>query len=247
MIIISRLRNYHLPIIIILLFFTSNSYPQTFSKAGVKAGFLTSGLSTNNQYPRATLEKTNLYIYDESDYFTYINFDFGVFAELFNSPEFCVSAELHYSIKGEKDETLYTLPGIAYTYPHSNFESGKLNDKASYLSLQILPRYRAGISDDGEDNLYLFAGPTFNFMLTNKSIYTQPKYIEERGFLGDIGAAFGIGFEINRTYTFELKLDYSITGSYDLKYGNDRITRRYNAFWVLGGVALSELFKRPAH
>lgn len=224
--------------------FVKSSPSQTFSKYGLKAGFLTSGLSTYNQFPPFTLNKPNLYIEDESDYFTYLNLDAAIFAEWFNSEEFCVSTELHYSIKGEKDKIPYLLPNAKFNNTTGSYETGFLNDKAGYLSLQILPRYRAGISDDGMDDLYLFAGPTFNFMVNDMSSYSDPKYIERKGFLGDIGAAFGIGFELEKIYTFELKLDYSITGSYSLKYGNDKVTRRYNAFWVLGGVALSELFKK---
>lgn len=232
--------------LIFILFpvFAKSTSSQTFSKFGIKAGFLTSGLSTNNQFTPFTLNKPNLYIEDESDYFTYLNLDAGVFAEWFNSEEFCVSTELHYSIKGEKGKVPYILPNAVYNNSTNSFELGYLDDKAGYLSLQILPRYRPGISDDGQDNLYLFAGPTFNFIVNDMSSYSDPKYIERKGFLGDIGAAFGIGFELEKTYTFELKLDYSITGSYSVKFGNDKVTRRYNAFWVLGGVALSELFHK---
>ncbi len=244
MIIMCHLRKFIIAISLLFLFFINNSYSQTFSKIGIKTGFLTSGLSTFNQHPPYSFQRTNLYIYDESDYFTYINFDIGVFAELFNSNEFCVSTELHYMVKGEKDNAVYTLPNPFTSYTGDNYENGTLNDKAEYLSLQILPRYRAGISEDGKDNLYLFAGPTFNFLVKNMGVYTEPKYVETRKPFGDIGAAFGIGFEFDKTYTFELKLDYSITGSYDFKYDNDSITRRYNAFSVLGGVALSQLFKK---
>jgi hypothetical protein len=228
---------------ILLISFNKNSYSQTIGKFGIKGGFITTGLSTFNEHLPYTLDQANLYIYDNSDFFNFLSFDVGIYAELFNSEEFCVSTELHYLIKGETDIATYRVPRLISSYNGQNFwEMGTLIDKASFLSLQILPRYRAGISKEEDDNVYFFAGPVFNFVLANNGTYTQPKYVVYKGFLSDIGAAIGLGFEVNRKFMLELKLDYSLTGSYDFIYKNEKIRRSYDAFSVLTGFVLSELF-----
>ena len=243
--IIIMLKYYCTPFIIILLLITAeNTHSQTFNKFGLKGGFSVSGLSTFNPKTPSTIYGTNLYIYDKSDYFNFFSFAIGVFTEWFNSEEFCLSAELHYSVKGETDKTIYTVPDPNHLNIGNEWENGMLNDKAYFVSLQMLPRYRVGISEKGEDNVYIFAGPTFNFLVSNKSTYSQPDYIKNKGPLGDIGGAFGIGFESNKTYSFEIKLDYNLTGSYDFKYENDVVTRRYNSISVVTGIAFSELFKK---
>jgi hypothetical protein len=222
----------------------NNSYSQTLGKFGIKGGFIVTGVSTFNEYKPYTLDQVNPYIYDNSDFFNYLSFDIGIYAELFNTEEFCVSTELHYSIKGESGEETYRVPHlISSSFGQNVWETGVLSDKASFLSLQILPRYRAGISENKEDDIYFFAGPVFNFMLTNYGVYTQPEYIVKKKFPGDIGGAVGLGYEINNKFMLELKLDYSFTGSYNFTYGNDEISRSYNTFSVLTGFALSEFFK----
>ncbi len=239
------LKNYCSLLIILLLLITAkNIQSQTFYKYGIKGGFSVSGLSTFNPQKPFTNNGTNLYVYDKSDFFNFFSLDIGAFAELFNSEEFCVSAELHYLLKGESDKVLYTVPDPNNLNSGNEWENGALNDRAYYLSLQILPRYRVGISEKGEDNVYLFAGPAFNFLVSNESSYSQPKYVITKKPFGDIGGAFGIGFESNRTFTCEIKLDYNLTGSYTLKYGNVEVTRRYNSISVLAGIALSEFFKK---
>ena len=230
--------------VILLSSAVNNSCSQTLGKFGIKGGFIVTGVSTFNEYKPYTLDRANLYIYDKSDYFNYLSFDIGVYAELFNSEEFCVSTELHFSIKGESDQETYLVPRlISSSLGQNTWETGDLSDKASFLSLQILPRYRAGISKNNEDDVYFFAGPVFNFMLKNYGVYTQPKYFVRKGFPGDIGGAIGLGYEINSKFMLELKLDYSFTGSYNFTYGNEKITRSYNTFSVLTGIALSEFFK----
>lgn len=228
---------------ILLISFNENSYTQTIGKFGIKGGFIATGLSTFNEHSPYNLDQANLYIYDNSDYFNFLSFDVGIYTELFNSEEFCVSAELHYLIKGEADLSTYRVPRLISSYNGQNiWEMGTLSDKASFLSLQILPRYRAGISKGGDDDVYFFAGPVFNFMLADKGTYTQPKYVVYKGFLGDIGGAIGLGFEVNRKFMLELKLDYSLTGSYNFIYRNEKIQRSYNTFSVMTGFAVSELF-----
>ena len=234
-------------LLVCFIIFTSvinSSHSQTIGKYGVKGGFIVTGLSTFNEYPPYNLDQANPYIYDNSDFFNYLSFDAGIYAELFNSEEFCVSAELHYSVKGESGRVTYQVPHLLSSYFGQNiWETGELSDKASFLSLQILPRYRAGISKNSEDDIYFFTGPVFNFMLTNEGIFTKPQYIVRKEFPGDIGLAIGLGFEVNRKFTLELKLDYSLTGSYDFTYGNQKVSRNYNTFSVLTGFALSEVFK----
>lgn len=231
-------------LVLTLIFHINTACTQTFSKIGLKGGFAISGLSTFNQNRPFSLTGTNLYIYDESDYFNFFSLDIGIFTEWFNSEEFCVSAELHYMMRGETDKTLYTVPKPNKQGTVNEWETGNLDDKANYISIQILPRYRVGISEKGEDNVYLFAGPTLNIQTSNNSSYSGPAYIDNRGPFGDFGAAFGIGFETDRTFSCEVKLDYSLTGSYDFKYGNEKVTRRYNSFYVLTGIALSEFFRK---
>jgi len=235
---------------LILLFFLlllpslSSLNSQTFNKFGIKGGFAISGLSTFNQQKPVSNNRTNLYIYDKSDFYNFFSPDIGVFAEWFNSEEFCLSTEIHYAVKGEKDKAVYTIPAPYNPNQTNDWENGELNDKAYYLSLQILPRYRVGISEKGEDNVYIFAGPAFNFLVSNKSSYSRSDYVKTKGFMGDFGGAIGIGFEVDRIYTCEIKLDYNFTGSYDLKYDNEKIARGYNSFSFLTGIALSEFFRK---
>jgi Outer membrane protein beta-barrel domain len=236
------------PLLIILIFLTiisvsDKSYSQTFSKFGIKAGFITTGLSTFNEKSPYTLDNANLYVNDKSDYFNFLSFDVGIYAELFNSEEFSVSTELHYLVKGETDKAAYTVPHLlSSNFGENVWETGEISDKAGFVSFQILPRYRAGISKEGEDDVYFFAGPVFNFMVNDDISATQPKYIEKIGFPGDIGIALGLGYEVNRKFMLELKLDYGLTGSYNFVYGNDKVKRSFNTFSVLTGLALSEFF-----
>jgi hypothetical protein len=225
------MHKYFFSILIILFFTAANKSPaQTFSKFGIKGGFSVSGLSTFNPNKPFTLLGTNLYVYDKSDNFNFFSFDIGVYTEWFNSEEFCVSAELHYTLKGETDKAIYTVPDPNNISNVNEWESGVLKDKAYYLSFQILPRYRVGISEHGEDNVYLFIGPTFNFEMNNTSSYSHPNHVNTKGPMGDIGTAFGIGFEVDKILSCEIKLDYSLTGSYDFIFGKDEVTRRYNSF-----------------
>lgn len=151
---------------------------------------------------------------------------------------------MHYMIKGETDKAIYTVPDPNKINSGNEWENGELNDKAYFVSFQVLPRYRVGISKKGEDNVYIFAGPAFNFLVSNKSSYSQPAYVKTKGPMGDISGTFGIGFESERTFTCEIKLDYNLTGSYDFKYGNEVVTRRYNSISVLAGIELSKLFNK---
>jgi hypothetical protein len=229
---------------ILLITAANDLYPQTFSKFGIKGGFVVSGLSTFNEKSPYTLDQANLYIYDESDYFNFLSFDIGVYAEWFNSEDFCLSTELHYLVKGEKDKVTYLVPHLLSSHFGENvWETGELLNEASFLSFQILPRYRAGISEHGEDDVYLFAGPVFNIMVKDYTTITQHDYIEKIKFPGDISGVIGLGYEVNRKFMLELKLDYGLTGTYNLKYGNDKIRRSFNTFSVLTGIALSEFFK----
>jgi hypothetical protein len=229
---------------ILLLSVVNNSRSQTLGKYGIKGGFIVTGLSTSNQNIPFILDQANLYIYDKSEYFNFLSFDVGLYAELFNSEEFSVSSELHYSVKGETNKVNYIVPHlIGSNFGENEWETGELLNKAGFLSLQILPRYRAGISEHGEDDVYFFAGPGFNLMVKDYTEITQPDYIEKIKFPGDISGIIGLGFEVDKTFLLELKLEYGLTGSYYLKYGNDKVRRNFNTFSVLTGLVLSEFFK----
>jgi hypothetical protein len=208
----------------------NNSESQILSKIGFKFGFSLNGISTFNEIPPVNGKgKPNTFITDSTSYFADFSGDFGLYAEFFNTANFCVSTELHYISRGE-GESEYIVPNLKNDNP-PEYEKGLLADKSNYLSLQLLPRVRAGVSGI-DDNVYFFAGPTFDFLVSQKSSYTNNNYIEKPAIC-EIGAAMGGGFEVADILTIEVRYFIDITGPYNFKYKNDIVKRRYSSFMVL--------------
>jgi hypothetical protein len=227
---------------IILIYLSLPCHSQTFSKFGIKGGFLITGLHTFNDNNMYTGYMANTFISDSSKFFSFINIDIGVFTELFNSERFCVSTELHYRIKGEPDTAYYIVPNRHFDYELWQWiwETGNLHDKTHFLSLQILPRYRIVVTPDKKDNIYIFAGPTFDFLLSDESFYTEPNYISNGSFIKSFGGVLGAGFEWKKWLNAEIRIDHDFTGPYDFKYNNDIIARRYTTVTFLLGVSLGK-------
>ncbi len=203
---------------------------QLLSKVGLKFGFSLNGISTFNEIPPINGKgNPNTFITDSTSYFADFSGDIGVCAEFFNTANFCISAELHYFSRGE-GESEYIVPNLINDNP-IEYEKGGLTDKTHYISLQLLPRVRAGVSGK-YDNVYFFAGPTFDFAVSQKGHYDNNNYIEKPGIC-EIGAAMGGGFEVADIITVEVRYFTDITGPYNFKYKNDIVKRRYNSFMVL--------------
>jgi hypothetical protein len=86
--------------------------------------------------------------------------------EFLNSEKFCLSAEFHFTRKGERNpnhlaivETINTSQGLMYDYKY-------LTDRFYYLSLQLLPKYRFVVTPT-KDNIYLISGPKFDLIISN--------------------------------------------------------------------------------
>jgi Outer membrane protein beta-barrel domain len=225
------------------LLLSGHTHSQTFSKFGIKAGFLITGLHTFNKSDMFTGYMANTFIGDSSKFFSSLNFDVGLFTEWFNSEKFCISAELHYRVKEEPDTAYYIVPNRHFDYELWQWiwEKGNLHDKAHYLSFQILPRYRVVVTPDKKDNIYIFAGPTFDFLLSDESSYTEPNYISTGGLVRNIGAVLGAGFEWKKWLIAEIRIDHDFTGPYNFKYKNDEIARRYTTLTFLVGISFGKI------
>lgn len=207
--------------------YTTNA--QTFSKIGFKGGFALSGISTFNNKPIKSGDKLNAFVSDSTFFFNSVSVDLGITAELFNSKYFCLSAELHYLQKGDARVEYFT-PDVQIRENGSFDAAGNLDDKAYYLSLQILPRVRIPLSYEG-DNYYFFGGPVFDLKLSDKSEFSNSNFIINQKRT-DVGIALGGGFELADALGIELKYQYDFTGPYSFIYKGEEIVRRYNCFVI---------------
>lgn len=231
---------YAVLIIFLIKLFSCPSNSQTFTNFGIKAGCLITGLGTSNVNEPVTSDIPKPYVSDSSFPFSYFSYDIGVFAEWLNSEKFCISTELHYTVKAENKTSQYIVPNVVYIPGGNYWERGYLKDKAQYLSFQILPRYRLVVTPDKKDNIFIYAGPSFDILLKDESFYSQPNYIKAGGFIRCIGGVLGFGFEWKKILAFEIRVDHNFKGPYKFVYENDEIARRYTTITFLTGIALNK-------
>ena len=207
---------------------------QTHNKIGIRTGVLISGMSSDNS--------KDMVFTDTSSAFTYVSFDIGIYKEWFDTKRFCISTEVHYLIKGEQNPAHSLIVTPIKTSQGDVYEYRYIPDRFQYLSFQIFPRFRIIVTPTGE-NIYLFAGPTFDLLLnnTNSDFPDQkvPLSNSKLTFSGSIGA----GSEILDFLSCEIRYDHSFIGPYSITYGNQTVPRRHNAIIFLAGISFNKFFK----
>jgi hypothetical protein len=219
-------------IIFFIIISSFNSiYTQTFNKFGIKSGLIFNGISTQND---------GASIVEESAIFNYLSYDFGLFGEFFNSKKFCISTELHFTAKGEKNAayviiTKNTTQGQIYDFEY-------LSDRFYYISLHTLPKYRFFHSSRNE-NLYVMAGPKFDFLISNSNSDNYENSLKIKNSNLEVGALIGFGIEVWDIVSFEFRFEHTFTPVYKLSYNNGNITRHHNALVFLTGLNLKKVLK----
>jgi hypothetical protein len=220
-------------LITLSIIFSNLSYCQTHNKIGLKAGILISGISSNNS--------NGIILADSSSAFSFVSMDIGIFKEWFDSKRFCISTELHYLTKGEQNPEYNRIVTPVKTSQGEIYEYRYLPDRFKYLSLQIFPRYRIILTSSGE-NIYIFGGPTIDFLLENSSSVFPDEVVPLENSKLTFGGTIGAGSEILDFLSCEIKYDHSFTGPYNIKYGDITIHRRHNTLLLLVGVSFNKFF-----
>lgn len=224
-------------ILIFTIFFlhviTSSS--QILGKYGIKAGLVFNGISTGNDISVFT---------DSSAYLNFLAFDIGIYAELFNTKNFCVSTELHYLVRGEQNPNfIKILTRIPPAYLEI-YEYKYLSDRFNYLSFQILPRYILNLTQ--RNKLFAFAGPRFELRIgnSNSGIDDDSKIFEMSNYKLETGGSIGFGGEMLDVFSFEFRYDYNFSNIYGLSYRNNIVYRKHNSLTFLLGLSLSKYLNK---
>lgn len=164
---------------------------------------------------------------------------------MFNNERYCVAIELHYISKGENPDESYKVqvpvnPNLGEIY---NFKNA--SDRFTYISLQVLPRYRFGLTQ--EDKLYFLLGPHLDYRISNH--YSDN--VNEYSFTNsnfELGFTGGIGGEVRDLLNFEFRCGYDISGTYKVSYGSTTVTRHDISISFLVGVCLKNYTpKKPKY
>ena len=213
--------------VVFLLTFDCNS--QIVSQFGLKGGISYAGFQTSEDKVFNSIPSLN-----------FLTFDMGIYAEMFDKRYFNVSAELHYVVKGERNNNPSaivlqenTSQGYIWTFKYSN-------DTFHYLSLQLLPRYKFLLTN--EDKLFLFGGPRFDFRIGNSNSENENSY-HVGNFKFEFGGTFGIGGELRDVLLMEFRYEYNFTPTYKFEYGNETTTRNHNSISFLLGINLRKVLR----
>jgi hypothetical protein len=206
---------------------------QTLGSFGIKGGLSLSRISLSEYNEEAFPNQPAVE-------FKLISMDIGLFAELVNSKQFCVSTELHYRIIGENNDKKFTVivpekNGTIETYAEKN-----VSDRFHYISLQILPRWKYQLNRSNK--LYLFAGPRADLRMANSNSESESAIEFENNKL-QAGFAAGMGFENSELLSIEIRYEHNLTNAYTITFGNQTFNRKHNSFYVLAGVSFSKLLK----
>jgi hypothetical protein len=229
------LKNFSIVLLMLLLNSSCFVYSQLINKFGIKGGAIVSWLSE----PYSDNPVTASFEQSKSQTYLFLTFDIGIYAELFDSPKFCVSTELHYVNRGEEKEG-----PVKFLAPVENqpgfYEYRAVSDRFEYLSFQILPRWKYEINSS--DRLYLFLGPKLDYRIGNHNSdgFNDVKFKNSRAELGLIA---GIGNEIWELLLLELRYDYSLTNTYQIEYGSNTYGRKNNSVSLSLGFSLKKLLR----
>jgi hypothetical protein len=217
--------------VIIFIIITSNFVAsQHISKYGIKAGLIFTGMTTSNE--------SSVFV-DSAAFLNFLSFEAGIYAEIFNTRKFCLSAELHYSIKGERNPNFNTVL-IPVTLSNGQYYEYKyLSDRFHYISFQLLPRYRLVITPSGE-NLYVLGGGKIDLLIHNTNSGDN-KTVEINNFKLDFGVTTGLGIELMNFLNFEFRFEHSFRGPYKFSYGDKTVTRTFNSIIFFTGVSFNKL------
>lgn len=220
-------------IILIIMFAAASSSGQFINKFGIKGGINISQLSFNSNFSGSVL------IPPRPSY-SCMKTDLALFAEFFDSRNFCTSVELHYFGKGEDTKNDLRLNYVGSI--NNQYANGfvYVNNRMYYLSLQILPRWRFIIRSD--DKMYFFGGITLNWSVSNSNTYSQPSLAFDNNKLIP-GIKGGYGIELWDLFYIELSYTHDFTNAYVLKYREQEATRRHDSFELLAGFSLKKLLR----
>lgn len=214
-------------LILCCLLIASVSFSQTLSKYGVKGGLIFTGMETAN---------ISSVFADSSAFLNFLSFDFGVYAEMFNSKKFCISAELHYSVKGERNPNFNKLLVPITSENHPYYEYQYLSDRFHFLSIQLLPKYRFVITPSGE-NIYVIGGGKIDMLVKNNNSGDNKEIKGINNFRFDFGVTAGLGIEVMNFLSFEFRYERSLRGPYEILYGDKTVTRTFNSVMFLTGIS----------
>lgn len=128
----------------------------------------------------------------------------GLFVKFELSEKFALQPELLYVMKGAKMDA-----GI-----FGEEMSGEMKLNANYLSIPVIAKYYFG-------GFNLQAGPTFDFLMSAKSVYDgEDEDIKDELKGMDLGLAFGAGYDLPAGIGFDLRYIIGlsdINGSEDME------------------------------
>jgi len=226
------MKHFRIVIFILLSLNPSLSFSQKGIDYGIKMGLLLSKLSLTQDINPALIEYP-------IEGFRYLGIDLGVYLQFFNTRKFCVTTEFHYNQKGES--TQYSPFRILYPISPGGIpvKMQSVNNAFEYLYFQILPRWK--FLSSREDYAYLFAGPRFDYRISNSNT-DGPNEITFKNGVIEGGFTTGFGYDIMNLFNSELRYDYSFTNAYSITNGVATINRNFSSFTLLLGISIKELF-----
>lgn len=216
----------------IIMILASPLSSQVIHNWGIKGGLLFSGFTTDSDDKVFT---------DSSHFVNFLSYDIGLYAEMFNSKKFSVSAELHYNTKGERNPNFVSVITVSPSSQGDEYSYKYLSDRFHYISLQILPRYKFIITK--EDVLYIFGGPSYDYRISNTNSEHPNSTLEAGKSGGEIAGIIGLGGEFLRIATFEFRFQHNFTPTYTFRYGDKKVGRTSNSIIFQFGVSLKKIFK----
>ncbi len=220
-------------ILVILIFIVNSSYSQTFTKFGLKCGLIFNGISTENDQAK---------VVGENAFFNFLSYNFGMYGEFFNTRRFCLSSEIHFTLKGERNPNFIGVVQTQNSNQHTLYEFKYLSDRFYYLRFQLLPRFRFLLTTSNE-NIYVLGGPTFDYMFANSNSGDAKNIKDIENSRLEFGALFGVGIEMWDIVSFEFRVEHTFSSLYTISYSNNNITRHHNALLFLTGLNLKKAFK----
>jgi hypothetical protein len=214
-------------------FFICNSYPQVLNQFGIKGGMILSRLTyDNNLHSGFIIEPVSKY--------ACLKTDFGLYAEMFDSRNFCTSVELHYLNKGEdsKNPIQVYYPDTSNNYLNTDFKY--ISDRFQHISFQILQKWKFIIRSD--DKMFIFGGPVLNLRISNHSEVSE-NALELKNSKLLFGFKAGYGIELWDVFLLELSFSHDFTNSYVITDGDNSLNRQHDSFELLAGFNLKKLLR----
>lgn len=225
-------RSFLAVILISCLCIEANS--QVFSKFGIKGGLILSKLTFNNNIPAE-------FVKEPLNKYACLKTDFALYAEIFNSSNFCTSVELHYLSKGEDSKTPLEVNYLENENGYYVYNFRYINDRFQYISLQLLPKWKFYVRED--DNMFFFGGPSFSYRLSNSSAKST-NAIELSNSRLMLGFKTGYGIELWDLFLLELSFSHDFTNAYVITYRDSKLNRKQDSFELLAGFNISKFFKK---